>query len=82
MSIIVTKDDQLIMIVRHHYQHRPNKVWEGCLEIEKGDYSYSDILKLANEDPETIVSVGMLSRGRYFDTTDLVLDYAEANRGV
>jgi len=81
MTIIVTKDDQLIMVVRHHYQHRPNKVWEGCLEIEKGDYSYSDILKLANDAPETIVRVGKLSRDGYHDLTNACLDWEES-RGV
>lgn len=79
-DIIVTKDQQLIILSRHYYQHRPNKVWEGCLEIEKADYTYADIMKLANDEPETIVRVLKLGQDGIDDITDSVLDWEEANR--
>lgn len=79
-DIIVTKDQQLIILSRHHYQHRPNKIWEGCLEIEKADYTYADIMKLANDEPETIVRVLKLGQDGIDDITDAVLDWQEANR--
>lgn len=80
MSIIVKSTEQLIIIVKQTYQHRPNKVWEGCLEIEKADYTYADIMKLANDQPETIVKVYKIGRSGMDDITDSVLDWEESNR--
>lgn len=78
MSTAVKRTEQLIMILRMDLNFRGG-TWQGSIEIDgKKDYTYSDILKLANDQPETIVKV--LKAGQFIvdDITDSVLDYAEA----
>lgn len=77
---VVTASEQLVITVIHDYKHRPNKRWFGCLEVERKDYSYADILKLANDDPETIVKVYKIGKSGMDDISDAVLDWEEANR--
>ena len=77
MSIIVTKAEQLVITVTHQYEHRPNHKWHGCLEIERGDYSYADIMKLANDDPDTIDRVLVIKGSELRDVTDEVIAWEE-----
>lgn len=78
MSNPIGKDDQLVIIV---YQPQPFRggTWRGSLEIDGGkEYSYSDILKLSNDQPETIMFVFKVDAyGKALDITDSVFDFAE-----
>lgn len=77
MSNPIGKDDQLVMIVQHKLRFRGGK-WHGSLEIDAGEHSYADILKLANDEPETIARVLKVDKyGKVEDVTDAVLDFAE-----
>lgn len=78
MSNPIGKDDQLVIIV---YQPQPFRggTWRGSLEIDGGkEYSYSDILKLANDQPETIMFVFKVDAyGKAWDITDSVFDFVK-----
>lgn len=77
-DIVVTKEEQLLLMVRHKDKFR-NTWWEGSLEVDFGkDYSLSDILILANDEPDTIVRVLKITKdGKIERITDAVLDWAE-----
>lgn len=79
-EIVVKSSEQLVITVLHEYKHRPNKRWFGCLEIERKDYSYADILKIANDDPEWIDRVLVIKGAELRDITDEVLDSVEQER--
>lgn len=70
----IGKEDQLVIIVQQNHQFRGD-TWRGCLEIDGGEeYSYGDILKLANDEPDTIVRVLKVDKyGKVEDITDDVL---------
>jgi len=78
MNNPIGKDDQLVIIV---YQPQPFRggTWRGSLEIDgRKEYSYADILKLANDQPETIERVLKVDKYKKVeDITDAVLDFAE-----
>lgn len=76
---VVSSSEQLVITVIQEYKHRPNNRWFGCLEIERKDYSYADILKLANDAPETIDRVLVIKGAELRDITDEVLTWAEKN---
>jgi len=79
MSNPIGKDDQLVIIVQHKKPFRGG-TWRGSLEIDSGwEYSYADILKLANDEPETIERVLKVDKyGKVGDITDAVIDFAES----
>ena len=77
MSNPIGKDDQLVIIVQQKLQFRGG-TWRGSLEIDAGEHSYADILKLANDEPETIERVLKVDKyGKVEDITDAVLEFAE-----
>lgn len=79
MTIIATDTDQVVICISHFYQHRPNKIWQGCLEVERKQYTAKDILHLADDKPEDIVKVWRIDAGsgKCDDITDLVLEAAD-----
>lgn len=78
MSIVVKSTEQLIMILRMDLNFRGG-TWQGSIEIDGNkDYTYADILKLANDQPETIVKVLKVGQFIVDNITYEVLDYAEA----
>lgn len=79
MSNPIGKDDQLVIIVQQKQPFRGG-TWRGSLEIDGGkEYSYGDILKLANDEPDTIVKVLRITKyGRVDHITDAVLGFAES----
>lgn len=77
MSNPIGKDDQLVMITHYMEKFRGGR-WCGSLEIDAGEHSYADILKLANDEPDTIERVLKVDKyGKVEDITDAVLDFAE-----
>lgn len=78
MSNPIGKDDQLVMILNQKQQFRGG-TWTGSIEIDGGmEYYFADIMVLANDDPETIVTVLKVDKyGKVEDITDAVLDFAE-----
>lgn len=75
---IVSADEQLIICVRQYHEFS-KKTWEGSLEVDFGkSYTVEDILKLANDEPDSIVRVLKVEKyGTVVNITDDVLDYAE-----
>lgn len=78
MSNPIGKDDQLVIVVRQKSKFKTT-TWQGGLEIDGcREYSYPDILKLANDEPDTIMRVLKVDKyGKVEDITDAVLDFAE-----
>lgn len=78
MSDPIGKDDQLVMILKQKKMFRGG-TWKGCLELDGGvEYSYPYILKLANDEPDTIVKVLKVDKyGKVEDITDAILDFSE-----
>lgn len=77
MSNPIGREDQLVIIVQQNQPFRGG-TWRGSLEIDAGEHSYADILKLANDEPDTIEKVLRVDKyGKVEDITDAVLDFAE-----
>lgn len=86
MTIIATDTDQVVICIR---QERTNeafwkklpkpRIWQGCLEVERKEYTAKDILHLADDKPEDIVRVWRIcmTSGQCDDVTDLVFEAAD-----
>lgn len=61
---VIRATEQLVMLVKQDltfeglYKFQLPRTWEGCLELERKEYAtYEDILRVAEDKPETIVKV-------------------------
>lgn len=80
MSNPIGKDDQLVIILNQKQQFRGG-TWKGSIEIDGGrEYSFAEIMVLANDDPSTIIAIYKLSNfGDMSDITEAVLNWVDAN---
>ena len=78
MSNPIGKEDQLVLIAEQKSKFTSN-YWKGCLEVDGSkEYSYADILVLANDETETILRVLKVDKyGNVEDITDAVLEFSE-----
>lgn len=83
MTIIATDTDQIVLCIRMEMPHRDFSVfkpksfiWQGCLEVERKEYTAKDILHLADDKPEDIVKVWRIDvgSGHCDDITQEILD--------
>lgn len=86
MTIIATDTDQIVLSIRQEminegfYRHlQKPRIWQGCLEVERKEYTAKDILHLADDKPEDIVKVWRIDvgSGSCEDITDVVLEAAD-----
>jgi len=79
MSNPIGKDDQLVMILNQKQQFRGG-TWKGSIEIDGGrEYSFAEIMVLANDDADTILGVFKIDKyGKSHDITDAVLESTES----
>lgn len=74
---IVSKSDQLVIIIKTNLPFRGG-TWEGSIEIDGNtEYSCEDIMKLCNDDPETVMGIYKIGKVGITNLTDTVLDWAE-----
>lgn len=81
-GFIATYTDQIVLCVRMEIgilirsDTRRSRIWQGCLEVERKEYTAKDILHLADDKPEDIVKVWRIDvgSGSCEDITDLVLE--------
>ncbi len=78
MTIIATDTDQIVLVMSMEMPQfaRKPRIWQGCLEVERKEYTAKDILHLADDKPEDIVKVWRIDvgSGSCDDITDLVLE--------
>lgn len=87
MTIIATDTDQIVLTVsmeintpmKFWHPNSPRRIWQGCLEVERKEYTAKDILHLADDKPEDIVKVWRIcmTSGQCDDVTDAVLEAAD-----
>lgn len=82
MTIIATDTDQIVLTVRMELKYRHPRIWQGCLEVERKEYTAKDILHLADDKPEDIVKVWRIcmTSGQCDDVTDVVLEATDESR--